>query len=79
MGQFMATALAPVAANSKFPVVFAGYGVQQGAYTDFTNLKAKGAVVLAFEGEAKDAAGNYVLSGSKDPSILEKGMVGKKN
>ena len=73
MGQFMATALAPVAANSKFPVVFAGYGVQQGAYTDFANLKAKGAVVLAFEGEAKDAAGNYVLSGSKDPSIFGKG------
>ena len=73
MGQFMATALAPVPANSKFPVVFAGYGVQQGAYTDFANLKAKGAVVLAFEGEPKDAAGNYVLSGSKDPSIFGKG------
>ena len=71
--EMMASALAPVVANSKFPVVFAGFGVQQGAYTDFDKLNAKGKYVLAFEGEAKDAAGLYVLSGSKDPSVFGKG------
>ena len=30
-------------------------------------------MVIAFEGEAKDETGNYVLSGSKDPSIFGKG------
>ncbi|MFM6914996.1 MAG: M28 family peptidase, partial [Aquirufa sp.] len=73
LGDFMANSLVPVAANSKFPVVFAGFAVQQGGYTDFDKLNAKGKYVLAFEGEAKDAAGNYVLSGSKDPSVFGKG------
>jgi len=73
LGQFMANALAPVAANSKFPIVFAGFGVQQAGFTDFDHLNAKGKYVLAFEGEAKDAAGNYVLSGTKDPSAFGKG------
>ena len=73
MNQFMATALAPVAANSKLSAVFAGFGVEQGAYTDFSQLKAKGAIVMAFEGEAKDESGNYVLSGTKDPSVFGKG------
>ena len=72
MNQFMATALAPVAANSKLSAVFAGFGVEQGAYTDFSQLKAKGAIVMAFEGEAKDESGNYVLSGTKDPSVFGK-------
>jgi len=73
LSEMMANALAPVAANSKFPVAFAGFGVQQGGYTDFDKLNAKGKYVLAFEGEAKDAAGLYVLSGSKDPSVFGKG------
>ena len=29
--------------------------------------------MIAFEGEAKDESGNYVLSGTKDPSIFGKG------
>ena len=73
LGQFMANALAPVVANSKLPVVFAGYGVQQAGFVDFDKLAAKGKYVLAFEGEAKDAQGNYVLSGTKDPSVFGKG------
>jgi len=73
LGQFMANALAPVTANSKLPVVFAGYGVQQAGFADYDKLAAKGKYVLAFEGEAKDAQGNYVLSGTKDPSAFGKG------
>jgi hypothetical protein len=69
----MANALAPVTANSKLPVVFAGYGVQQAGFEDFDKLAAKGKYVLAFEGEAKDTQGNYVLSGTKDPSVFGKG------
>ena len=73
LGDFMANALTPVAANSKFAVAFAGFGVQQADFKDFDGLAAKGKMVLAFEGEAKDAAGNYVLSGTKDPSVFGKG------
>ena len=73
LGQFMANALVPVAANAKIPVVFAGFGVQQAGFADYDKLNAKGKYVLAFEGEAKDALGNYVLSGTKDPSIFGKG------
>ncbi|MFY9160377.1 M28 family peptidase [Aquirufa ecclesiirivi] len=72
LSDFMAYALAPVAAGTKAPTVFAGYGVQQGTFTDFDKLKAKGAMVLVIDGEAKDQAGNYVLSGSKDPSAFGK-------
>lgn len=72
LSDFMAYALAPVAAGTKIPTVFAGYGVQQGAFTDFDKLKAKGAMVVVIDGEAKDQAGNYVLSGSKDPSAFGK-------
>jgi hypothetical protein len=73
LGDFMASALAPVPANSKFPVVFVGFGIQQGGFTDFDKLNAKGKYVLAFEGESKDASGNYVLSGTKSPSAFGKG------
>jgi hypothetical protein len=73
LGQFMANALVPVTANAKIPVCFAGFGVQQADFTDYNQLKAKGKYVLAFEGEAKDTQGNYVLSGTKDPSIFGKG------
>lgn len=72
LNQFMASALAPVVANSKLAVVFAGFGVEQGRYADFSKLKAKGSIVLAFEGEAKDASGNYVISGTKEPSVFGK-------
>lgn len=70
---FMANALAPIDAGTKAKIVFVGYGVQKGNYTDFDKLKLKGEYVLAFEGEAKDAQGNYVLSGTKDPSAFGKG------
>ena len=58
LGDFMASALAPVPANSKFPVVFVGFGIQQGGFTDFDKLNAKVKYVLAFEGESKDSYGN---------------------
>jgi len=70
---FMANALAPVEAGTKAKILFIGYGVQKGNYTDFDQLKLKGEYVLAFEGEAKDSQGNYILSGTKDPSVFGKG------
>lgn len=70
---FIANALAPIAANTKFKVNFVGYGVQKDGYQDYKNVKANGNFLLAFEGEAKDANRNYVLSGSKNPSAFGKG------
>ncbi len=71
--EFIANALAPVQAQSKFKVNFVGFGIQKEGYQDFKGLKAKGNFLLAFEGEAKDANGNFVLSGTKDPSAFGKG------
>lgn len=70
---FLANALAPVAAQSKFKVNFIGFGIQKDGFQDYKNLKAKGNFLLAFDGEAKDANGNYVFSGTKDPSVFGKG------
>jgi hypothetical protein len=70
---FIANALAPVQALSKFKINFIGFGIQKDGFQDYKGLKSKGNFLLAFEGEAKDANGNFVLSGTKDPSAFGKG------
>lgn len=70
---FLANALAPITAQSKFKVNFVGFGMQKDGFQDYKGLKAKGNFLLAFDGEAKDANGNYVFSGNKNPSVFGKG------
>lgn len=49
-------------------VVYAGYGIEEGDYSDYTEVSVRGKVVLVKSGEPKDANGNYLLSGSKEAS-----------
>lgn len=50
------------------PVVFAGYGIDSGQYSDYTGLDVKGKIVLVRAGEPKNQDGTYVLTGTKEPS-----------
>jgi len=50
-------------------VAYVGYGVEEGNYSDYSDLDVKGKIVLIKAGEPMDANGNYVLSGDKEPSV----------
>ncbi|MGV3540064.1 MAG: M28 family peptidase [Rufibacter sp.] len=45
-------------------VVFAGYGIDEASYSDYTNLDVTGKTVVVLAGEPKNSAGNYILSGT---------------
>src|SRR5690606_7210653 len=50
-------------------VAYAGYGVEEGSHSDYSGLDVAGKIVLIKAGEAVDANGNYVLTGSSEPSV----------
>jgi hypothetical protein len=50
-------------------IVFAGYGIDDEAYTDYSDKKSlEGKILMVLPGEPKDKKGNYILSGTKIPS-----------
>ncbi|WP_191860969.1 M28 family peptidase [Hanstruepera ponticola] len=49
-------------------IIFAGYGIQDAAYSDYKDLNVKGKVVLIKSGEPKNDDGNYVISGTTESS-----------
>ena len=53
---------------SSSEIVYAGYGIDHEAYSDYTNLDVKGKVVLIKAGEPKAEDGTYIVSGTKEPS-----------
>ena len=54
--------------EGEFEVVFSGYGLDDDAYSDYTELNAEGKLVMAFSGEPKAKDGTYLISGGKEPS-----------
>lgn len=54
----------------KIPVVFAGYGIENDLYNDFSNIDVKGKAVLLLTGQPRDSAGTYLLSGTKQAAII---------
>ncbi len=48
--------------------VYVGFGIEEGAYSDYSGLDVTGKVVLMKSGEPLDANGNFVLSGNKEAS-----------
>lgn len=54
--------------NSYKEVVFAGYGIEEGAYSDYKNIDVAGKLVLIKGGEPQNENGTYVISGSSEPS-----------
>jgi hypothetical protein len=58
----------PVDISGEFPVVFAGFGIDDTAYSDFGGIAVKGKVMLAFSGEPRDENGISYLSKQKEQS-----------
>lgn len=55
--------------NQTYDVVYAGYGIETDAYSDYKDLDVQGKYVLVKIGEPKDTNGNYTLSGSDQPGV----------
>lgn len=49
-------------------VIYAGYGVEEGDYSDFSNIDVKDKVVLIKAGEPKNEDGMFTLSGTTESS-----------
>ena len=50
-------------------LIYVGYGIEDGDYSDYEGLDIEGKAILIKSGEPKDENGNYLLSGSKEESI----------
>lgn len=49
-------------------VVYVGYGIQEGDYDSYAGIDVTDKVILAKASEPKDKAGNYLFSGTQEPS-----------
>jgi len=49
-------------------IAFLGYGIDDPAYSDYKNTNVRGKVLLIYNGEPKNVAGNYYVSGTKETS-----------
>ncbi|MCX7548303.1 M28 family peptidase [Xanthomarina sp. F1114] len=49
-------------------VVYAGYGIEDEAYSSYENLDVKGKVVLIRSGEPKNTDGNFLITGTSNAS-----------
>ncbi len=49
-------------------IVFAGYGIEDSLYSDYTNLNVKGKIVIVLNGEPKNKSERYWVSNSDTPS-----------
>jgi hypothetical protein len=58
----------PVDIRGDFPVVFAGFGIEDSMYSDFGDIDVKGKIMLAFTGEPMDEEGISYISGRKEIS-----------
>ncbi|MEM7485174.1 MAG: M28 family peptidase [Bacteroidota bacterium] len=57
------------AAEGDFPnVVYAGFGIEEGDYSDYSELDVKDKLVLVKAGEPVNSDGTYVLSGTDEKS-----------
>jgi len=50
-------------------IVYVGYGIVEGDYSDYKGMDVEGKVILIKAGEPKNEDGSYVLSGSNEKSI----------
>ncbi|WP_339712688.1 M28 family peptidase [uncultured Kriegella sp.] len=50
-------------------IIYAGYGIEQDAYSDYKHLDVSGKIVLVKSGEPLNADGNFTLSGNNEKSI----------
>ena len=57
-------------------IVYVGYGIDSDTYSDYNNLDVKGKIVIAREGEPKNKAGVYTVSGTTEGSKWSNGRQG---
>jgi hypothetical protein len=65
---FIVNGLLNVPNETGYETVFAGYGINDGVYDDYTGLEVKGKAVVFFDDEPKTGNGSYVLSKTMTPS-----------
>ncbi|ODS84394.1 MAG: peptidase M28 [Cytophagaceae bacterium SCN 52-12] len=65
---FYIDGLANMPEDESLTTIFAGYGISEGSYNDYENLDVRNKAVVVFEGEPGSGNGNYLLSGSTEPS-----------
>ena len=70
---FISFSAAETGKISATEVVYAGYGIDDEKYSDYTDLDVTGKVVVVKNGEPKDKAGNYVITGAKTVSKWSNG------
>lgn len=49
-------------------VIFLGYGIDDERYSDYKNIDVTGKVILMYDGEPRDKAGNFLLTGTTQTS-----------
>lgn len=49
-------------------LVFVGYGIEEGSYTDYADTAVEGKIVLVKSGEPRHEDGSFVLSGTEETS-----------
>jgi len=54
-------------------IVYVGHGIDTDTYSDYKNIDVKGKIILVKSGEAKDAEGNYVTSGTSEETKWSSG------
>lgn len=58
------------AANGTYDnIVYAGYGIEEGEYSDYEGLDVRGKLVLVKAGEPRNDDGTYTLSGNGEKSV----------
>ena len=50
-------------------VLFMGYGIHDGRYSDYGKKKVNGKTIIIYDGEPMDEDGNFLISGSQETSL----------
>jgi len=64
--------------EEEYDVIFAGYGIYSDKYNDYKNIDVKGKVVAFVLGEPMDKNGNYLVTGTKTPSLPADSSINQK-
>jgi len=54
-------------------IVYAGFGIDDEQFSNYTNIDVKGKIVVIKNGEPKDENGNYIITGNKQASKWSNG------
>jgi hypothetical protein len=68
MEDFFVVGSSPYQSESTAEVIFAGYGIDDAKYSDYTNLDVKDKMVVVLAGEPKDNSGKYMVTGTTKAS-----------